>query len=107
FMLAAPLMEWYLQTRTNTPINYKTILPLQASRPSSTARRPICALYRTSTVVSSLLSFRPTPFTPPLAHLSTCPRSTFHILHHLLLLIHQQPSSLPPGRRFCTSTTNF
>lgn len=30
-------MEWYLQTRTNTPINYKTILPLQASRPSSTA----------------------------------------------------------------------
>lgn len=30
-------MEWYLQTRTNTPINYKTILLLQASRPSSTA----------------------------------------------------------------------
>lgn len=36
-MLAAALMEWYLQTRTNTPINYKTILLLQASRPSSTA----------------------------------------------------------------------
>lgn len=25
-MLAASLMEWYLQTRTNTSINYKTIL---------------------------------------------------------------------------------
>ena len=37
-MLAAALMEWYLQTRTNTPINYKTILLLQASGgPSSTA----------------------------------------------------------------------
>lgn len=30
FMLAASLMEWYLQTRTNTSINYKTILPLGA-----------------------------------------------------------------------------
>lgn len=29
-MLAASLMEWYLQTRTNTSINYKTILPLGA-----------------------------------------------------------------------------
>lgn len=29
-MLAASLMEWYLQTRTNTSINYKTILPLEA-----------------------------------------------------------------------------
>ncbi|EGI62512.1 hypothetical protein G5I_09192 [Acromyrmex echinatior] len=28
FVLAAALMEWYLQTRTNTPINYKTILVL-------------------------------------------------------------------------------
>lgn len=29
-MLAASLMEWYLQTRTNTSINYKTILLLEA-----------------------------------------------------------------------------
>jgi len=50
FVLAAALMEWYLQTRTNTPINYKTILVLQAPKaptgpagrlPSS--RRPRCA----------------------------------------------------------------
>ncbi|KYN23021.1 hypothetical protein ALC57_04805 [Trachymyrmex cornetzi] len=32
FVLAAALMEWYLQTRTNTPINYKTILVLQAPK---------------------------------------------------------------------------
>ncbi|TGZ38149.1 hypothetical protein DBV15_10835 [Temnothorax longispinosus] len=28
-------MEWYLQTRTNTPINYKTILVLQAPKAST------------------------------------------------------------------------
>jgi len=27
FVLVAALMEWYLQTRTNSPINYKTISP--------------------------------------------------------------------------------
>jgi len=27
FVIVAALMEWYLQTRTNSPINYKTISP--------------------------------------------------------------------------------
>lgn len=52
-MLAAPLMEWYLQTRTNTPINYKTILVLQASRASCSLEADLPASIASSRIRSN------------------------------------------------------
>lgn len=94
-------MEWYLQTRTNTPINYKTILPLQASRPSSTAPKadpralphnhrrfhPLSSNPLRSPIDSSTVP-PPLPRPPPIYRLS-----------------YQRIS--PPAPPFYTSTTNF
>ncbi|EZA56204.1 hypothetical protein X777_03536 [Ooceraea biroi] len=84
FVLVAALMEWYLQTRTNSPINYKTISPPAGAQSAyrvlqDAERRHPCRLRRRrpTSSVPELLITRISPCNPgeDRGHLPSSPAS--------------------------------